>query len=98
MDLKTLVDFLNLHVDELDRRSFYCDFDNSLDPYKNTARLIQACGHDTTELQNAIFAAEVAISALKKAREKAVCRFKQDGVCFTVDETKRKEIEATNLQ
>lgn len=98
MDLKTVVDFLNSHVDELGGTSYFCNFTNGLARYKETERLIKACGHDTAELQIAIDAFEVTARALEKAREKTVCKFKADGVCFVVDEKKRKEIEAANLQ
>jgi hypothetical protein len=38
------------------------------------------------------------LELLRAAREKAVARFKADGVCFTVDEAKRKELEAASAR
>jgi nitrite reductase/ring-hydroxylating ferredoxin subunit len=64
----------------------------------NYFALLAACGHITEELDSAIITADKAIEDLKVARERAVARFKANGVCFSVDESKRKEIEAARLQ
>ncbi len=69
-----------------------------LTQYKESQKLIQACGHDTAELVHAIDAAFKANLEMEMARDKGVCRFKVDGICFVVDETKLKEIELSKLQ
>jgi len=98
MDLPTLITILNTRVDELSRSGCFCGFTPVLAPYRETKKLIQACGHDTSELESAINAADQALTQLELTRDKVACRFKADGVCFTVDESKRKEIEMARLQ
>ena len=60
--------------------------------------LLGARGHDTRELDQAITDARVVLDRLVAARDKAVARFNAEGLCFTVDEGKRKEVKAARLQ
>jgi hypothetical protein len=69
-----------------------------MDQHKETSALLTACGHTTEELDSAIVTADKAIENLKAARERAVAWFKAEGVCFSVDESKRRKIEAARLQ
>ncbi len=69
-----------------------------LDGDRKTSELLGACGHNNQELEGAITAAEKAFEDVRTAWNLAVAWFKADGVCFTVDETKRKEIEVARLQ
>jgi hypothetical protein len=98
MHLVTVVDVLNARVDELCMPSSFFGFGQEMTRYKEVQKLIKACGHNTSELQQAIDAADKAISELTMVRDKVVGKFKHDGVCFTVDESKRKEIEQSTLQ
>lgn len=97
MDLRTVVDVLNARVDELGR-GCYWETASFLVRYRETQKLIQACGHDTSELEQAIDAAGKAVAEMEIVRDKVVSRFKANGVCFIVDESKRKEIEQAKLQ
>jgi hypothetical protein len=97
MDLSTVAGLLNARLDELGRGLAW-SYASILSQYKESQKLIQACGHDTTELEHAIDAAFKANLELEMARHKAVCRFKSDGICFLVDETRRRENEFSQLQ
>ncbi len=98
MDVSSVVTFLTMQVDSWGNGPFYCPIGNKMADYAKTAELIRACGHDTRELDQAITDANKAFERLFAAREKVVTRFKTEGVCFAVDETKRKEAEAACLQ
>jgi hypothetical protein len=98
MDLPTLTMFLNARVDELANQACCCGFTHVLTPYNETKKLVQACGYDTSEFERAINVADQALTQLEMARDKVACRFKADGVCFVVDESRRKEIEMAWLQ
>jgi hypothetical protein len=99
MDTNYLATFLAKRLDEmLPHGGYYCALTGSMAPYRETSSLVYACGHDTAELDRCISAVEKAIADLKAAREKAVVKFKADGVCFIVDETRRREIEQARLQ
>lgn len=69
-----------------------------LTPYSETQKLIEACGHDASELEQAIDAAGKAVAKMEIARYKVVTKLRADGVCFIVDESKRKELEQSMLQ
>ena len=83
MELPTLTRFLCLQLDEYGQ--FCHPFAVELNTFRQTSALLEACGHDTGELDAAILAAERASLELKAARERAVARFKTGGVCFTVE-------------
>lgn len=97
MDLPKVLDVLHSRVQQLAKSN--ADLHSYvLTPYKETEQLIRACGHDTTELHQAILAASETFDRLQNAREKAASKFKAQGVCFTVDEARRQEIEQSRLQ
>ncbi len=98
MNLRTVVDVLNARVDELSVSSSFCGLGQDMVRHREIERLIKACGHDTSELQQAIDAADKAMRELTQVRDKVVTKFKLDGVCFIVDESKRAEIERSTLQ
>ena len=100
MDTNYLVNFLSRRLDSIGGpfSTCYCFFEGALSEYREAASLLGACGHDTSELKHAISEAEKAIKVLKVQREIAVSRFKANGVCFTVDGRKRKEIKQAQLQ
>lgn len=99
MNLDTVVEILNSRLDELIKNIEWSQNGKYfLVPYRQSEKLIQACGHETTELHEKINAAEVSLGELEEARKKAVCKFKSEGVCFVVDEARRKENEASRLQ
>ena len=76
----------------------YCRLEYALNDYRETASLIGSCGHDTSDLVLAIAEVENALVVLRAERVKAVVKFKEDGVCFIVDESKRKAIEEAVLR
>lgn len=105
MNLNTVVTYLAQQLESWKALPYYCPCTQDLNNYRKTSELLQACGHDVHELNAAIITTEKAFKELKFAREQAVARFTAEGVCFTVDEdkrreleAKRKEIEATALQ
>ena len=98
MDHSSLANILYTRIEELDFgcRSFGCR--SILSQHMETKRIIRACGHDTSELEQAIDAANKAWCDLEDTRKKVVERFKVEGICFMVDAEKRKELELTELQ
>jgi hypothetical protein len=99
MEMPSVVGYLNMQLDLwCFDMTFYCRVGSRMEEYRKTNQLIKACGHDTRELEGAIAHADKAFELLKAAREKAVAQFKVDGVCFTVDKAKSKELEAARLQ
>ncbi len=70
----------------------------TMNEYKKTSARLGACGHGNRELEGAIACADKALEAPKAARERAVAQFRAEGVSFSVDEGKRKEVEAARLQ
>ena len=99
MELRTVTTFLGGQLDQWCRRSeFWCPVSNALGEYRQTSQLLGACGHDNRELDAAIAGADTAFGVLVAARERAVRQFKEDGVCFSVDERRRKEWEEARLQ
>ncbi len=73
-------------VDALTRGGIYCAFGHGIEGYHELNLTLQAVGHDTSELHAAIketLESMVKLN-LKAVRDKAVERFKQQGVLFTV--------------
>ena len=88
MDLSTVAGVLNARVDELCSGSYFRDC-CMLSEHKQMQQIIQACGHDTSELLRAIEEAEKAVHALRMVCDKVVFKFKTDGVSFVVDNNKQ---------
>lgn len=97
MDSHTVVDVLNARVEELGRDCFVLTR-SFLTPYSETQKLIEACGHDTSELEQAIDTAGKAVAKMEIARYKVATKLKAGGICFVVDESKRMELEQSRLQ
>ena len=100
MNTDTITAFITKQLDEWCGRGYSWDKLGTyrMDDYKQTSTLLGACGHDTRELDQAITDARVVLDVLVAARDKAVARFKAEGVYFTVDESRRKEVKAARLQ
>ena len=99
MNTNTIATFLANQLDQWGGRGYSWDQATyRMDEYKQTSALLGACGHDTRELDQAITDSRAVLDRLVVARDKAVARFKADGVVFVVDESRRKEIEARALQ
>ena len=96
MNTSTIATFLAKQLDQWDRR--IAPWDQAtyrMDDYRQTSELLGACGHDTRELEKAIIDARVVLDRLVAARNKAVARFKAEGVIFVVDESNRKRCRGT---
>jgi len=96
MDPNGLVRYLANRVESL--KCCFCLFSYELANLKETSSILQACGHNTEELDQAIVKARDSIAELKKAQERAIDRFKNSTVTFIVDAQKAAEIEAARLQ
>lgn len=97
MDFNFLGMFLNDRLDELSRTHMFNGTSAVLQRYRDVQKLIKACGHDTRELDQAIIEAHEALIRLDQVQEQTKKRFKANGICFVVDESKRKEIELEKL-
>jgi hypothetical protein len=95
MDLRAVTTILGMQLDKwCVSNSFWCPMKHALVEYKQTSALLRACGHDNRELEEAIAGVDKALDVLTAARERAVERFKTEGVSLSVYESKCKEIEA----
>lgn len=97
MDLNFLTLLLNNQLDELTTTCYFNNTSAVMKRYTNAQALIKACGHDTSELDQAITEAHAALIRLDHVQEKTKCSFKTNGVCFVVDESKRQEAELERL-
>ena len=76
--------FIHERLYELSKPSVVCLFNHSTQLYYDIQLTLKAAGHDTSELDAAIKETLKSIVKLKAVRDKAVERFKQQGVLFTV--------------
>jgi hypothetical protein len=91
MDLSTVKHYIGLQLDGWAKTSpLYCPISAHLDDFKKTSGLLGACGHDIRELDSAITVADKAFENLKAVRERAVLRFKAEGISSSTDELKHK--------
>jgi hypothetical protein len=97
MSLTPITGVLNACLDELVRIFLEVIHQSCLNT-RNLKNPIQACGHDTAELDQAIDTASKALFELETARDMAVSRFKSERICVVVDKAKRKEIKLSKLQ
>ena len=79
-----LTQFIQARVDALTRGSCYCPFSAGLQGFDELKMTLQAAGHDMSELHEAIKETLESTVKLKAVRDKAVERFKEQGVLFTV--------------
>lgn len=98
MNLQTVADVLYARVDELCVSSTFYGLGQDMKRTMELQRLIQACGYDTSELQQAITATDQAVAEMERARKNVVTKFKTNGVFFIVDERRRAEMEQSSLQ
>lgn len=82
---------IHARVDALTRGSCYCPFYSGIQGYQELELTLQAAGHDMSELHDAIKESLESIEKLKAVRDKAVVRFKQQGVLFTVVPVEKEE-------
>ena len=84
MDRHDLTEYVNARVDHLGKASCCCLFTAGLEAYHELNLTLQALTeHDTTELQAAIKDVLESSVRLKDARDKAVQRFREDGLIIT---------------
>lgn len=83
--------FIHARVDTLTRASCYCPFSAGLQTIDELEMTLQAAGHDMSELHEASKETFQSIEKLKAVRDKAVVRFKQQGVLITVVPREREE-------
>lgn len=91
--LHDITQFIRARVDALIRTGCYCPFIHGIDGFHELKLTLQAAGHDTSELYEAITETLESIVKLKAARDKAVDRFKEQGVLFKVVPIVEKEEE-----
>jgi hypothetical protein len=84
---------IHARVDALTRGSCYCPFYTGIQGYHELELTLQAAGHDTSELHEAVKEKIESIEKLKAVRDKAAERFKQQGVLFKVVSIVAKEEE-----
>jgi hypothetical protein len=88
MDRHNLTEYVNARVDHLGKASCCCLFTAGLEAYHELNLTLQALTeHDTTELQAAIKDVLEASVRLKDARDKAVQRFREDGLIIVTATT-----------
>lgn len=71
-----------------------------LNEYRECSKLLEAAGHDTSELQQAIEGVVTAYAVLQRVNEIACARFKVEGVKFHVisDKALISQIECDSLK
>ncbi len=79
-----ITQFIHARVDTLTRGSVFCSFVHGIEGYHELNLTLQAAGHDTSELHAAIKETLESVVKLKAVRDKAVQRFKQQGVLFNL--------------
>jgi hypothetical protein len=81
MNIPALTAYLTEQLDALSKEgSAYCTFSYGIKTYQETSCILQACGHDTTELDTAITAVQLAAKTLKDARDSMLGKFNSEGV------------------
>lgn len=86
-----LTQFIQTRVDALTRGSCYCPFCDGIQQFDALKMTLETAGHATSELHEAIKETIESIEKLKAVRDKAVERFKQEGVLFTVVPVEKEE-------
>ena len=88
-----ITQLVRARVDKLSRPSCCCLLTAGIEEYHELNLTLQAAGHDTSELHAAIKETLESMVKLKAVRDKAVERFKQEGVLFKVVPIVEKEEE-----
>ena len=76
--------FIQDRLDDLMKPSLVCFYEHGLGLDKELNRTLQAAGHDTSELQAAMKIMHESTVKLRGERVKALERFKEQGILFTV--------------
>ena len=79
-----ITQLIRARVDKLSRPSCCCLLTVGIEEYHELNLALMAAGHDTSELHAAIKEMLESMVKLKAVRDKAVERFKQQGVLFKV--------------
>lgn len=79
----TLYQYLNEQVQAMSPCTYYCPFERDLKEYKALSRLLQAAGHDTTHLDDAIESITRGVVNLHNATSAARTTFAQQGIKST---------------
>ena len=79
-----ITQLVRARVDALTRQGIYCAFGHGIEGYHELNLTLMAAGHDTSELHAAIKETLESMVKLKAVRDKAVERFREQGVLFTV--------------
>jgi hypothetical protein len=98
MDPDWLVNFLNGYLEKQRSCRFYDPMLTEMNRFRETSKLLQACGHKTEELDEAIADTMQSVQRLNLAQENAISKWKQQGVYFVIDRQKAIDIETANLQ
>ncbi len=78
-------EYVSARVEALSGSKFYCPFGAAISEYHELKLTLEKLtGHDTSELHDAIKETLESIVKLKAARDKAVERFRQQGVLITL--------------
>jgi hypothetical protein len=88
-----ITQLVSARVDTLTRGSSFCHIGHGIEGYHELNLTLQAAGHDTSELHAAIKETLESMVKLKAVRDKAVERFKEQGVLFKVVPIVEKEEE-----
>ena len=76
----TMYEFLNAHAMTLANRTYFCPMESHLKEYDKLKCLLQATGHDTTHLENALAIVRADLEILQKAAESAKSKFTVEGI------------------
>ena len=98
MDPDALVLFLGAYLDKLQERGFNCPMFIEMHKYRETSRILKACGYETQDLDEAIKDAMQSIKKLKSTQEDVISNWKEKGVNFIVYKPKELDEEAALLQ
>ena len=88
-----ITQLVSARVDKLSRPSCCCLLTAGIEEYHELNLTLQAAGHDTSELHAAIKETLESMVKLKAVRDKAVERFKEQGVLIKVVPIVEKEEE-----
>jgi hypothetical protein len=79
-----ITQFIHARVAKLSRPSLCCLVTADIEEYHELNLTLQSAGHDTSELHAAIKETLESVVKLKAVRDKAVERFNQQGILFTI--------------
>jgi hypothetical protein len=86
-----ITQLIHARVDALTKTSCFCPFNSGIQAYRELELTLRAAGHDTSELRDAIKETFEIIVKVNAERDKAVERFKQQGILFKVVPVEKEE-------